>query len=353
LAGRRQSAQRSTSLEQALLKEGSAQIWTVDPRPLNALLPILTVFCVTLLSYILTGINNCRLKDLEYSAKNIFSQGNSYGALLWAIVTGNVVAFVMALCQKKVNETGDKVKLITVTELFESFFEGVGVLVQPLFGILIFAWSMNGIVTDLRLSDYMITSVGDSVDIRVLPFVSCIISGIISLVIGSSWATMTVMFPFVVPLALYVSGNDQEATIAVMGTILAGSVWGDHCSPISDTTILSSMASGCDHNDHVATQLPYACFVVFFSSIFGDLCVGYIGFEFAFAGILIGVTLMTMCTFFIATKVPSYRPGGSIVDESGFEDSIINKFTKELGICSAKNVEVERSSKHEGEAYEL
>jgi len=242
----------------------------------------------------------------------------------------------MALCQKKLSETGDRVKLIPMTDLFISFFEGVGVLVQPLFGILVFAWSLNGIVTDLRLSDYMINSVGDSVDIRALPFVSCIISGIISLVIGSSWATMTVMFPFVVPLALYVSGNDQEATIAVMGTILAGSVWGDHCSPISDTTILSSMASGCDHNNHVATQLPYACFVVFFSSIFGDLCVGYMGFEYPYIGILIGLALMTTCTFFISTKVPSYTPGGPIIDESDFENSILSKYTRNIVLCSAR-----------------
>jgi len=343
----------STSSEHALLKDGEAEMKKAESRPLNALLPILTVFCVTLLSYMLTGINSCRLKDLEYSPKNIFSQGNSYGALLWAIVTGNVVAFVMALCQKKVNEKGELVKLITVTDLFASFFEGVGVLVQPLFGILIFAWSMNGIVTDLRLSDYMITAVGDSVDIRMLPFVSCIISGFISLVIGSSWATMTVMFPFVVPLALYVTENDQEATIAVMGTILAGSVWGDHCSPISDTTILSSMASGCDHNDHVATQLPYACFVVFFSAIFGDLCVGYMGFEYPYIGILIGITLMMVCTFFISTKVPSYIPGGSKIDESDFEGSILGNYSKKLGICSSKDFEKERSSEDHGVTVEL
>jgi len=334
-------------LKQAVLKDTEAEMKEFEPRPLNALLPILTVFCVTLLSYILTGINSCRLKELEYSPKNIFSQGNSYGALLWAIVSGNIVAFVMALCQKKVSETGERVKLITLTDLFTSFFEGVGVLVHPLFGILIFAWSMNGIVTDLRLSDYMITSVGDSVDIRMLPFVSCIISGFISLVIGSSWATMTVMFPFVVPLALYVTENDQEATIAVMGTILAGSVWGDHCSPISDTTILSSMASGCDHNDHVATQLPYACFVVFFSSIFGDLCVGYMGFEYPYVGILVGITLMMTCTFFIATKVPSYIPDGSKIDETGFEESIVRKYSRKLGICSTKadKVAIERVMK--------
>jgi len=66
--------------------------------------------------------------DVPLLGKKYFSQGNSYGALPWAIVTGNVVASVMALCQKKVNDTGDMVKLITGTELFESFFEGVGVL---------------------------------------------------------------------------------------------------------------------------------------------------------------------------------------------------------------------------------
>merc|ERR1719403_776989 len=154
----------------------------------------------------------------------------------------------------------------------------------------------------------MISSIGKSLSIQPLPFLSFIISGLISLFVGSSWATMSVMFPLIVPLALEVSNNDQEATIAVMGTILAGSVWGDHCSPISDTTILSSMASGCDHNDHVATQLPYACFVVFFSSIFGDLCVGYMGFEFPYIGIFIGLLLMLGTTFAISSQVPLYRP---------------------------------------------
>merc|ERR1719427_2668382 len=163
-------------------------------------------------------------------------------------------------------------------------------------------------------------------DIKSLPFVTFILSGLMSLFIGSSWATMSVMFPLIVPLALYVSDNDEDATIAVMGTILAGSVWGDHCSPISDTTILSSMASGCDHNDHVATQLPYAVFVAFFSTIFGDLCVGYTGFEYPYIGIILGISLMTACTFFISTKVPSYDPNGPKIIEFDFKESGLRRF---------------------------
>jgi len=307
-----------------------AEIAKVDPRPLNGIIPILTVIFLTLVGFILTGINSCRDLGISYSAKNIFSKGNSFAALVWSVVIGNVVAFAMGLCQKRLNNKGETVRLVSLSDLFSSFFEGVGVLCEPLFGILVFAWALNAIVKDLRMGDYMILAVGDSIDIKALPFVTFLLSGLMSLFIGSSFATMTLMFPLIVPLALHISENDQEATIAVMGTILAGSVWGDHCSPMSDTTILSSMSSGCDHNDHVATQLPYAVFVAFFSTIFGDLCVGYIGFEYPYIGIILGIFLMSACTFFISTKVPSYSPGRSEILNSHFIKSKLSSFlTKE------------------------
>jgi len=292
--------------------EDMMEIGTSESRPLNAIIPMAVVVFVTILAYILTGVNNCRLEGLGYTSTNIFTEGDSWGALLYGVVLGNVAAFVMASFQRRVNSEGGKVKLATLNELFTWYFEGVGTLCRPLFGILMFAWCLNGVVTDMNLGGYMISSIGESVDIEALPFISFIISGLISLFIGSSWATMSVMFPLIVPLALFVSDNNQEATIAVMGTILAGSVWGDHCSPISDTTILSSMATGCDHNDHVATQLPYAVFVAIFSSIFGDLCVGYMGFEFSYIGILMGLTLMTITTAFISSRVPAYKLGSDI-----------------------------------------
>jgi len=315
----RQSAIGNTPDEQ--LQSDIIEFATSGSRPLNAIIPMGVVVLVTILAYILTGVNSCRLNGLSYSSTNIFSEGDSWGALLYGVVLGNLVAFLMANCQYTTNSHGDKVKLATVKDLFEWYFEGVGTLCRPLFGILMFAWCLNGVVTDMSLGRYMIASIGDSVDIKALPFISFIISGIISLFIGSSWATMSVMFPLIVPLALYISDNNQEATIAVMGTILAGSVWGDHCSPISDTTILSSMATGCDHNDHVATQLPYALFVAFFSSIFGDLCVGYMGFELSYIGILMGLMFMTVATWLLSSRVPAFTPGGKEVTEDDFQYS--------------------------------
>jgi len=310
-----------TPIEDQAFKYQIAQISEIEARPLNGIIPILSVIFLTLLGFILTGINQCRIRGIEHTAKNIFSSGNSFAALVWAVVVGNFVAFTMALCQKKLNSKGEKVRLVYLSDLFRSFFAGVGVICEPLFGILVFAWSLNGIVKDLRMGDYMISAIGDSMDIKALPCVTFLLSGLMSLFIGSSFATMTLMFPLIVPLALHVSNNDQEATIAVMGTILAGSVWGDHCSPISDTTILSSMSSGCDHNDHVATQLPYAVFVAFFSTIFGDLCVGYMGFEYPYIGIILGISLMTACTFFISTRVPSYSPEGQQIIDFDFKKS--------------------------------
>jgi len=327
LSGQISRSQHKAPVEDKAFNAQVAEIAEIEPRPLNGIIPIMSIILLTLLGFILTGINNCRLRGVEYTAKNIFSNGNSFAALVYSVVIGNVIAFAMALSQHKLNCKGERVRLVSLSDLFHSFFKGVGVLCEPVFGILVFAWSMNGIVKDLRMGDYMISAVGDSMDIKSLPFVTFLLSGLMSLFIGSSFATMTLMFPLIVPLALHVSENDQEATIAVMGTILAGSVWGDHCSPMSDTTILSSMSTGCDHNDHVATQLPYAVFVAFFSTIFGDLCVGYMGFEYPYIGIILGASLMSVCTFFISTRVPSYYPEGLKITESDFQESWLSNLT--------------------------
>merc|ERR1719494_880680 len=326
LSGQISRSQRKSPVPDEAFKAQVAEIAKIEPRPLNGIIPIMSVIFLTLLGFILTGINSCRLKGVEHTAKNIFSNGNSFAALVYSVVIGNVIAFAMALCQQKFNDKGEKVRLVSLSDLFHSFFKGVGVLCEPVFGILVFAWSLNGIVKDLRMGDYMISAVGDSMDIKSLPVVTFLLSGLMSLFIGSSFATMTLIFPLIVPLALHVSENDKEATIAVMGTILAGSVWGDHCSPMSDTTILSSMSSGCDHNDHVATQLPYAVFVAFFSTIFGDLCVGYMGFEYPYIGIIVGVSLRSLCTFSISSRVPSYYPDGPKIADSDFKKSTLSSF---------------------------
>jgi Na+/H+ antiporter NhaC len=80
----------------------------------------------------------------------------------------------------------------------------------------------------------------------------------VSFATGTSWGTMAILTPLAVPLVLQADGSHRSLIAATVAAILGGSVFGDHCSPISDTTIMSSMASSCDHIDHVRTQLPYA-----------------------------------------------------------------------------------------------
>jgi Na+/H+ antiporter NhaC len=108
------------------------------------------------------------------------------------------------------------------------------------------------------------------------------ICGLTSFATGTSWGTMAIMFPIVIPLSAAVTGMNAYSPddthlilIGVVSSVLAGAVWGDHCSPISDTTILSSMASGCDHIDHVRTQLTYAITVGIITMLFGDILTAF------------------------------------------------------------------------------
>ena len=93
----------------------------------------------------------------------------------------------------------------------------------------------------------------------------------VSFATGTSWGTMAILTPLAVPLALDATPDGSHVLAATVAAILGGSVFGDHCSPISDTTILSSMASGCDHVDHVRTQLPYALFAAAVAIVVGYL----------------------------------------------------------------------------------
>jgi Na+/H+ antiporter NhaC len=95
--------------------------------------------------------------------------------------------------------------------------------------------------------------------------------------------------------------------LGAISSILAGSVWGDHCSPISDTTIMSSMASSCDHIDHVRTQLPYALAVGLVSLFFGDLATGF-GLYPAWVGLVLGAGALVALLYFVGRPVPDHVP---------------------------------------------
>ncbi len=150
--------------------------------------------------------------------------------------------------------------------------------------VLILAWSIQGVCTELHTADYLVELTSGVLSPRLLPALVFALSAAVSFATGTSWGTMGILLPLVIPIAhglSTASGQGIEDPLyytVIVGTIssvLAGSVWGDHCSPISDTTILSSMASGCDHIAHVRTQVPYALTLGILGILVGDLPTAY------------------------------------------------------------------------------
>jgi tetracycline resistance efflux pump len=130
--------------------------------------------------------------------------------------------------------------------------------------ILFFAWTIGAIIKDMKTGVYLSSLVQGNIPVEYLPAILFILSGMMAFATGTSWGTFGIMLP----IAGDIAGSTEIALmLPMLGAVLAGSVFGDHCSPISDTTILSSTGARCRHMDHVSTQLPYALLIAFVSFI--------------------------------------------------------------------------------------
>ena len=146
--------------------------------------------------------------------------------------------------------------------------------------ILILAWALVTITETLGTADYLVALLGDAVPASLLPTLVFLLAAVTAFSTGTSWGTMGILMPLVVPLTWAIlSGDVDVASLPILYSsiagVLAGAVWGDHCSPISDTTIMSSIASGCDHIEHVRTQMPYALSVAAVAILAGTLPTGF------------------------------------------------------------------------------
>ena len=174
--------------------------------------------------------------------------GNSSASisLVWASFSAIVVALLMFVPRR----------LVTFSEFMNGAVEGMKMML-PANIILILAWTLSGVCRDLlqapQFMEGVVTSSGMSA--MLLPVLVFAIAAFLSFSMGTAWGTLGILIPIVVPI---VQALDPQLTVVVLSATLAGSVFGDHCSPISDTTILSSAGSRCRHIDHVSTQLPYS-----------------------------------------------------------------------------------------------
>ena len=239
---------------------------------INGVVPILVILFGTIAGLFYTGYLSLAAKGItDYSLQNLISHSDSFKSLLWGSFGAAIVAIIMTVSQK----------ILNLHESVEAWHKGVQSMLFAVI-ILVFAWGISKVTVDLKTADYIISILSDSINPRLLPVLVFIICGGISFATGTSWGTMAIVMPIVIPLASEVSKisglSPVDTTIIIHGVIssvLAGSVWGDHCSPIADTTILSSMASQCNHIDHVRTQLPYALAVGGVTMVLGDFLTAY------------------------------------------------------------------------------
>jgi len=240
----------------------------IPHRWYNAVIPILIVIFMTMVGMIITGMPDVFPENQSLMQKIllIMDNTNSSQALLWGSYIATVIAIVMALGQK----------LLTLKAALESWFEGARTMFLAVI-ILILAWSLGKVCTDIHTADFIVHYTRDWISPGLLPALTFIIAALISFATGTSYGTMSILIPLIVPLSVQLTGDVHNVMFwATFSAIISGATFGDHCSPISDTTILSSLASGADNVDHVQTQLPYAMVVGGVAILFGFLPIGLI-----------------------------------------------------------------------------
>ena len=142
------------------------------------------------------------------------------------------------------------------------------VMIVPV--ILVMAWSIGGIATTMGLGEVLAHYVGSFLPGFIVPVVIFILGALISFATGSSWGVFSIMIPIAIPMA-----NELDMSLALaIGASISGGLFGDHCSPISDTSIMSSTGAAADHMEHIRTQLPYAL-IIALSAASGFLMTGF------------------------------------------------------------------------------
>lgn len=183
--------------------------------------------------------------------------------------------------------------------------------------ILSLAWSLKASCDALQTGPFLVSAVGDAVPPFAFPAIVFVIAAMTSFATGTSYGTMAILMPTAVPIAFALEDSSYGLiTMITLGSILDGAIFGDHCSPVSDTTIMSSIASSCDHMHHVRTQLPYSAVVGVLALVCGYLPAGlgvpsWIGIAAATALIAAGYYFLPKPETGSAPDSPAQKPGAS------------------------------------------
>ena len=267
----------------------------VTPAAWRALLPLGAFLAVT--SYVILDTGGAFSGTIEnlWSITGLKDMlGNASSSL--ALFQGSVVGLILAcLVSLTAGLRGEILKAAWTT------LRSMGVAVV----ILYLAWMVAAVCGDLGTASYLTALLGDSMAPGALPMILFLLAGLVSFATGTSWGTMGILLPLVVGLSFTIGESSEVGGYLLMvmsiGAVLEGSIFGDHCSPISDTTVLSSVACAADHVDHVRTQAPYALITMSMSLAVGYLPCAFLGMS-PYIALVLGMVFLTGIVFSFGKK---------------------------------------------------
>ncbi|WP_018691586.1 Na+/H+ antiporter NhaC family protein [Algicola sagamiensis] len=230
-------------------------------KPRDLIIPILTLIGATIFFMIQTGLSSLSADGKALTLMGALENTDVGTSLLYGAVCGVLITLAMGLVNK-----------VSVPNTMQGLFHGAKSMLPAIY-ILLFAWGIGNIIEAMETGKYLSSFVQGNISPAMLPMILFILSGIMAFATGTSWGTFGIMLPIAGSIA---ATTDPTLMIPMLSAVLAGSIFGDHASPISDTTILSSTGASCHHIDHVVTQLPYA-FIIAVVSLVGYGALGFTG----------------------------------------------------------------------------
>ncbi len=273
-------------MEEFVLKEGA------HPTAWGLIIPLVVLIGTLFITMYYTGPKGDGFM-------NAITNSETMLCLTVAFFSASLVGVLIAM----------KDKVLTAKEAYQVFVDGFQQMIEAIM-ILIFAWCIGGVTSDVGAASYIVEATSGFMTPGIMFLALFITACITSFATGSSWGSFAIFLPIAIPLAL---ANDVSVYPAI-GAALAGSLFGDHCSPISDSTILASLGASCDHLAHVKTQLPYALLAAVASLI------GYVAAAITMNGVVsLVITLICMVVFlFFMHKLDVKKhPDDSILEQVG------------------------------------
>jgi len=242
----------------------------VPHRALNALLPFGTIALATFGGMLVDGAVKLRAKQAAagdasgtMTLVGMLGESDSIAALIWASALGWLVSMGLVTTQS----------ILSLGEAMDAWIEGMKDVIAPML-VLLLAWALGEVIAQAKAADFLASALHGAMPRWALPSLVAVLAHVISYACGSSFGTMGIILPLVGPLAQSLGGDDEAFLRHCIASVLGGALFGNICSPISDTTILTVLATKCDLHAHVATITPYALLAAALALGLGSLPVG-------------------------------------------------------------------------------